>query len=108
MVTRIEIRRFYEKKISDTSLHIIAELPDVSGEYRLNSGEIVEINFEKDTKQGYRFVRLKTESLRNFQRRGRKERKVNVSNEGKGSITLSANEVLFVSTDAKEDQFKSI
>ena len=88
---------------------MIAVLPDEEGQHILTSGEVVSLSFEQDGFFGYRFVRIGVEDLPALQtRKNRKERIVNVSNDGKGMVILSGSDALFVSTDAKEDQFRVI
>lgn len=109
MVTKIEIGKHVQNKIHTEERELIAVLPDAEGEHTLASGEVVSLLFEKDGFFGYRFVRIGVEDLPALQtRKNRKERIVNISNDGKGMIILSGSDALFVSTDAKEEQFRTV
>lgn len=109
MVTRIEKGKHYQNKPYSQEVELVAVLPDEEGQHILTSGEVVSLSFEKDGFFGYRFVRIGVENLPALQtRKNRKERIVNISNDGKGMIILSGTDALFVSTDAKEHQFRSV
>lgn len=109
MVTKIELGTHFQGKVFSSGRELVACLPDEEGEHILESGEVVVLSFERNTEQNYRFVRIGIENLPQLQKRGvRKDRLVNVSNDGKGMIILSDKKVLYVSTGAKLEQFNPI
>lgn len=107
MVTKFELGRFTKasdgKYLVSEERRLLGEFPDEPGTYKTPFGPLG-VRFEG--KPGKSFVVLDVNKITILYPTGpKKERKIDVSQQGRGQVLLSRGRALFVSTGASPEQF---